>query len=144
MSVCQGRVNMWTRVSRTSKDIAFDLCHPLHGRPLWMRMELVYFQTPSVAPLSMGRLKEKYFLHQQLSAPRVTILLVTSRVDLFFRGTCHVSLLNWLRCFKYLDLRPINSGIPPLPFIFLKFPSLSFLVLAPHLEVSSRPYFPSV
>ena len=102
-------------------------------------MELVYFQTPSVAPLSMGRLKEKYLLHQQLSVPRVTILLVTSRVDLFFRGTCHVSLLNWLRHFGCLDLRPINSGIPPLPFTFMKFPSLSFLVLAPRLEVSSRP-----
>ena len=138
MSVCQGRVNMWTRVSRTSKDIAFDLCHPLHGRPLWMRMELVYFQTPSVAPLSMGRLKEEYLLRQQLSVPRVTTLLVTSCVDLFFRATCHVSPFNWLCCFRYLDLWPINSGIPLLPFTFLKFPSLSFPILAPCLEVSSR------
>ena len=104
-----------------------------------MRIELVYFQTPSVAPLSMGRLKEKYLLHQQLSVPHVTILLVTSRVDLFFRGTCHVSLLNWLCHFECLDLWPINSGIPPLPFTFLKFPSSSFLVLAPRLEESSRP-----
>ena len=111
-----------------SKDIALDFCHPFHGRPLWTRMELVYFQTPSVAPLSMGRLKGKYFLHQQLSVPRVTTLLVTSRVDLFFQGTCHVSLLNWLHRFRCLDLRPINSGIPPLSFTFLKFPSLSFLV----------------
>ena len=102
-------------------------------------MELVYFQTPSVAPLSMGRLKGKYFLHQQLSVPRVTTLLVASRVDLFFQGTCHVSLLNWLHRFRCLDLRPINSGIPPLPFTFLKFPSLSFLVLAPRLEVSFSP-----
>ena len=102
-------------------------------------MELVYFQTPSIAPLSVGRLKEKYLLRQQLSVPRVTILLLTSRVDLFFRGTCHGSLLNWLRRFRCLNLRPINSGIPPLPFTFLKFPSLSFLFLAPRLEVSSRP-----
>ena len=102
-------------------------------------MKLVYFQTPSVVPLSMGRLKEQYFLRQQLSVPRVTTLLVTSRVDLFFRGTCHVSLFNWLRRFRYLDLWPINSGIPPLPFTFLKFPSLSFLILAPRLEVSSHP-----
>ena len=122
-----------------SKDIALDFCHPFHGRPLWTRMELVYFQTPSVAPLSMGCLKEKYFLRQQLSVPHVKILLVTSHINLFFRGTCHVSLPNWLRRFRYLDLRPINSEIPPLPFTFLKFPSLSFLVLAPRLEVSSRP-----
>ena len=102
-------------------------------------MELFYFQTPSVAPLSMSHLKEKYLLHQQLSMPRVTILLVTNRVDLFFRGTCHVSLLDWLCCFECLDFWPINSGIPPLPFTFLKFPSLSFLVLAHRLEVFSRP-----
>ena len=25
----------------------FDLWHLFHGRPLWTRMELVYFQTPS-------------------------------------------------------------------------------------------------
>ena len=37
-----------------------------------------FFQTLSVAPLSMGRLKEKYLLRQQLSVPRVTILLLTS------------------------------------------------------------------
>ena len=71
--------------------------------------------------------------------PRVTISLVTSRVDLFFRGTCHMSLFNWLCRFKYLNLRPINSRISPLPFKFLKFHSLSFLILAPRLEVSSRP-----
>ena len=117
-----------------------DLWHLVHGRPLWMRMELVYFHTPSVAPLSVGRLKEKYLLHQQLIVCHVSQSYWWPVASIyFFQGTCHVSLLDWLRCFECLDFRPINSGIPPLPFTFLKFPSSSFLVLAPRLEVSSRP-----
>ena len=129
---------MWTRVSRTSTD-SFRSLASFTWTTLMDENGVSFFQTLSVAPLSMGRLKEKYLLRQQLSVPRVTILLLTSRVDLFFRGTCHVSLLNWLRSFGCLDSRPINSEIPPLPFTFLKFPSLTFLVLAPRLEVSSCP-----
>ena len=50
-----------------------------------------------------------------------------------------MSPFGWLRRFRYLSLQPINSRIPPVPFTFLRFPSLSILVLAPRLEVSSRP-----
>ena len=44
---------------------------------------------------------------------------------------------GWLCHFKCLGQLPISSGIPSLPFTFLKFSPLTSLVLAPRLEVSS-------
>ena len=44
---------------------------------------------------------------------------------------------GWLCRFKCLGQLPTNSGIPPLPFTFLKFSPLTSLVLAPRLELSS-------
>ena len=60
--------------------------------------------------------------------PHVTILLVTSRIDLFFQGTCHVSFLDWLYRFRYLDVwyewgnttDEYTSGVPGVPLEVLQ------------------------
>ena len=70
--------------------------------------------------------------------PRVMISLVTGRLDLFFQAVCHVSSFSWSRHFRCQILLPINSRIPLLPLTFLRFSSLTFVVLVPHLEVFPR------
>ena len=42
--------------------------------------------------------------------------------------TCHVACSSWSCRFECWTLLPINSRIPPLPFSFWKFPSLTFAV----------------
>ena len=95
------------------------------------------FSSPSAAPLSKGCLEhcKIYYcsldvpLHQLLDVvPRVMTSLVTSCVDLPFRGICHVSFSGWLYRFRCQNLLLINSGIPLLPLTFLKFSPLTFLV----------------
>ena len=71
--------------------------------------------------------------------PRVMISLVTSRLNLFFQGVCHVSSFSWARHFRCQILLPINSRIPLLPLTLLRFSSLTPVILAPRLEVFSHP-----
>ena len=45
---------------------------------------------------------------------------VTGRIDLNFRGICHVSLSSWSRHFRCQISLLINSRIPLLPFTFFQ------------------------
>ena len=101
------------------------------------RMGVKTFISPSVARLSKGHPKHcKIYsysldvpLHWLLNVvPRVMILLVTSRIDLPLRGICHMSFSGWLCRFRCQNLPPINSEIPLLPFTFLKFSPMTFLI----------------
>ena len=68
----------------------------------------LFYNTPLVAPLSVGRLGERslmpffghMYLCQQLGVPCVRILLMTGRVDSFFQGACHMSPFGWLCHFR--------------------------------------------
>ena len=73
------------------------------------RMGVKTFISPSVIPLSKGRLEycEVYnysldvSLHGLLNVvPRGMILLLAGRVDLLLRGICHVSFSGWLCRFR--------------------------------------------
>ena len=84
----------------------------------------------ALVPLVQGSSKEMYslmlffgrmLLCQWLGVLRVTILLVTSHVDSFFQGVCHVSPFGWSCRFRCPSLLPKNSRIPPLLFTFMKF-----------------------
>ena len=60
--------------------------------------------------------------------PHVMTSLVTSHVNLPVRGICHVSFSDWLCHFRCQNLLPINNRNPLIPFTFLKFSPLTFLI----------------
>ena len=74
----------------------------------------LFHNTPSVSPLSREMYSLMLFfgcmpLCQWLGVLRVTILLVTSHVDSFFRGVCHMSPVGWSCRFRCQSPLPINS-----------------------------------
>ena len=86
----------------------------------------------------MGRLGKCDFLWTFTSklVPRVMVLLVRNHVNLSNWETCHVSPIHLLCRFRCQGPLLINSRIPSLPSSFMKFPSLSILILDLRLEVS--------
>ena len=67
-------------------------------------------------------------LFQWLDMPRVMTSLVTGCFDSLLQEVCHVSSFGWSHRFRCQILLPINSRVPLLPFTFLKFSPLTFLV----------------
>ena len=130
-------LTLWVRNMLVEGSICSRACFsrpissvPFHRCPFYGRSETYIFDTPSVAPSSIrvvhgkGQFSGFFFFNCDVS--QFNWLPVVSINFFEVNATCHF--LIGLCRFICLGQLPIYSGIPLLPFTFLKFSFLTFLV----------------
>ena len=124
----------------------FHFPHSSLRQVVWTRLKLNLFYNTISCPLvhrsSKGIHNLTLFLERVYLLSTIRFATCHNSIGdwsrrYIFQGICHMSPPDWLCHFKCLGQLPISSGIPSLPFTFLKFSPLTSLVLAPRLEVSS-------